>query len=36
MSDNSSNSWNENTEDLLDNIRKNCIILEEYHKTYYF
>lgn len=36
MSDNSSNSWNDNTEELLDNIRKNCITLEEYHKKYYF
>ena len=36
MSDNSSNSWNDNTEELLDNIRKNCIVLEEYHRQYHF
>lgn len=36
MSDNSSTSWNDNTEDLLNNIRKNCILLEEHHRTYYF
>jgi hypothetical protein len=36
MSDNSNNSWNDNTEELLDNIRKNCIILEDYHRQYHF
>jgi hypothetical protein len=32
----SDNSWNDNTEELLDNIRKNCILLESHHRTYYF
>jgi hypothetical protein len=32
----SENSWNDNTEELLDNIRKNCILLETHHRTYYF
>lgn len=37
MSENSSEgSWNNNVEDILENIRKNCILLEEYHKKYYF
>jgi hypothetical protein len=36
MSDNSSNSWNDKTEELLNDIRKNCILLEEHHRTYYF
>jgi len=36
MSDNSNNSWNDNTEELLDNIRKNCIVLEDYHRQYHF
>lgn len=36
MSDNSSTSWNDNTEELLDNIRKNCIVLEDYHRQYHF
>jgi len=36
MSDNSSQSWDDNTERLLENIRHNCIKLEEFHREYYF
>jgi hypothetical protein len=36
MSDNSSQSWDDNTERLLENIRHNCIKLEEFHRDYYF
>jgi hypothetical protein len=36
MSDNSSQSWNDNTERLLENIRMNCIKLEQFHREYYF
>jgi len=36
MSDDSSQSWNDNTERLLDNIRMNCIKLEQFHREYYF
>jgi len=35
-SDNSSQSWNDNTERLLENIRINCIKLEAFHREYYF
>lgn len=35
-SDNSSQSWNDNTERLLENIRMNCIKLEAFHREYYF
>ena len=36
MSDDSSQSWNDNIEKLLDNIRLNCIKLEQFHRDYYF
>lgn len=36
MSDNSTQSWNDNIEKLLDNIRMNCIKLEQYHREYHF
>lgn len=35
-SDDSSQSWNDNTERLLENIRMNCIKLEAFHREYYF
>ena len=33
---NSSNNWNENIENLLNNIRLNCIELQQHHKNQYF
>jgi len=36
MSEDSTQSWNDNVEKLLDNIRINCIKLETFHREYYF
>jgi hypothetical protein len=36
MSDDSTNSWNDNTESLLNDIRENCKLLEGHHREYYF